>query len=258
MHRRKRKIRRSGQHTTPSQTGKVVQKAGMAAPAVAVVGALAAAPQVQKPAQVRPAVAAQQVIHASLDAAAGPAHVAGRTYVVRPGDTLSGIAQRFYGRAADWPSLYEANRSEIRSPGLIYVGQVLSVPGDAHAPAAAADPTHTTAYTPKHSKPSGGSHVTDLQGTLSCSGLETLWRAAGGAPWAEVTAASIAMAESGGQQYATGSAGERGYWQINPINGSLSTYNAYGNARSAVIMSRDGTDWYPWTTWVDGAYAGRC
>ena len=109
----------------------------MAAPAVAVVGALAAAPQVQKPAQVRPAVAAQQVIHASLDAAAGPAHVAGRTYVVRPGDTLSGIAQRFYGRAADWPSLYEANRSEIRSPGLIYVGQVLSVPGDAHAPATA-------------------------------------------------------------------------------------------------------------------------
>jgi LysM repeat protein len=261
MHRRKRKIRRSGQHTTPSQTGKVVQKAGMAAPAVAVVGALAAAPQVHKQAQVRPTAAAQQVIHASLDAAATPAYVAGRRYVVRPGDTLSGIAQRFYGRAADWPSLYEANRSEIRSPGLIYIGEVLSVPGDAHSPApkAAADPTHTTAYTPKHSKPSSsGSSVTDLQGTLRCSGLETLWRAAGGAPSEEVTAASIAMAESGGQQYATGSAGERGYWQINPVNGSLSTYNAYGNARSAVIMSRDGTDWYPWTTWVDGAYAGRC
>jgi hypothetical protein len=66
------------------------------------------------------------------------------------------------------------------------------------------------------------------------------------------------MAESGGQQYATGAAGERGYWQINPVNGALSTYNAYGNARSAVIMSRNGTNWYPWTTWSDGAYAGRC
>jgi LysM repeat protein len=237
----------------------------MAAPAVAVVGALAAAPQIQKPAQVRPvataAAAAEHVIHARLDAAVAPTHVAGRTYVVRAGDTLSGIAQRFYGRSADWPSLYAANRSKIRSPGLIYVGQVLSVPGEAHSTAAepAADHTHTTAYTPKHSKASsGGSHVTDLQGTLSCGGLETLWRTAGGAPRAEATAASIAMAESGGRQYATGSAGERGYWQINPVNGSLSTYNAYGNARSAVIMSRDGTDWYPWTTWVDGAYAGRC
>src|ERR1035438_206623 len=189
MHRRRRKIRRTGHHTTPSQTGKVVQKAGMAAPAVAVVGALAAAPQIQKPAQVRPVAAAQEVIHASLDAAVLPAHVAGRTYVVRPGDTLSGIAQRFYGRAADWPSLYEANRSKIRSVGLIYVGQMLSVPGDAHSPAPAADGTHTTAYTPKHSKPSsGGSHVTDLQGTLSCGGLETLWRGGRGGEKAGVVA----------------------------------------------------------------------
>src|ERR1035438_8533512 len=100
--------------------------------------------------------------------------------------------------------------------------------------------------------------VTARQGTLNCGSLEALWRSAGGAPWAEVTAASIAMAESGGRQYATGAAGERGYWQINPVNGALSTYSAYGNARSAVIMSRDGTDWYPWTTWVDRAYAGRC
>lgn len=262
MHRRKRKIRRTGQHTTPSQTGKVVQKAGMAAPAVAVVGALAAGPQIQEMAQASPvAAAAQQVVHARLDAAILPAHPArpaGRTYTVRPGDTLSGIAQRLYGRAADWPSLYEANRSKIRNPGLIYVGQVLSVPGSARSASPAAEHVHVTAYQPKHSKPSSGGGVTHLQGTLNCGGLEALWRSAGGAPRAEVTAASIAMAESGGRQYATGSVGERGYWQINPVNGSLSTYNAYGNARSAVIMSRDGTDWYPWTTWVDGAYAGRC
>ena len=48
--------------------------------------------------------------------------------------------------------------------------------------------------------------VTGLQGTLSCGGLEALWRSAGGAPWAAVTAASIAMAESGGRQYAAGTA----------------------------------------------------
>lgn len=239
----------------------------MAAPAVAVVGALAAAPQIHQLTQARPA-AAQQVIHARLDAAVLPAHLAartsvGRTYTVRPGDTLSGIAQRFYGRAADWPSVYDANRAKIREPGLIYVGQVLSIPGGpAAARPAAPRPsgsTHVTAYRPKHATPTTTStHVTGLQGTLGCGSLEALWRSAGGAPWAEVTAASIAMAESGGQQYATGAAGERGYWQINPVNGSLSTYNAYGNARSAVIMSRDGTDWHPWTTWVDGAYSGRC
>jgi len=152
------------------------------------------------------------------------------------------------------------NRSKIRNPGLIYIGQVLSVPRVPHA-SSPVYRTHTTAYTPRHSKPSpgGGSRVPGhLYGTLGCSGLEALWRSAGGARWAQVTAASIAMAESGGQQYATGAAGERGYWQINPVNGALSTYYAYGNARSAVIMSRNGTNWYPWTTWSDGAYAGRC
>ena len=81
---------------------------------------------------------------------------------------------------------------------------------------------------------------------------------AGGSPAAEVTAASIAMAESGGNQFATGTVGERGYWQINPVNGALSTYDPYGNARAAVVMSADGANWSPWTTYTSGAYAGRC
>lgn len=96
------------------------------------------------------------------------------------------------------------------------------------------------------------------EGTLGCSGLESLWLAAGGSPAAEVTAASVAMAESSGDQYATGPYGERGYWQINPIHGALSTYDAYGNARAAIIISADGSNWSAWTTFVDGAYLGRC
>jgi len=231
---------------------------------VVVVGALAGTPQIHQSAPARPAAVAQHVVRAHLDAVVRPVHVASRRYTVRPGDTLSGIAQRFYGRAADWPRLYQANRSKIRSPGMIYVGQVLSVPH--HLPASHASThtgTHTTSvsttHKPKHAKPSTSSqHATGLHGTLSCGGLEALWRSAGGSARAEVTAASIAMAESGGRQYATGGVGERGYWQINPVNGALSTYNAYGNARSAVIMSHNGTSWWPWTTWVDGAYRGRC
>src|ERR1700733_8718117 len=43
--RRPVRIRRRGRHTTPSQVEKVAQQAGKAAPAVAIAGALVAAPQ---------------------------------------------------------------------------------------------------------------------------------------------------------------------------------------------------------------------
>ena len=99
-------------------------------------------------------------------------------------------------------------------------------------------------------------------GTLGCAGLERLWESAGGSPAAARTAASVAMAESAGRQYATNTNGgqstDRGYWQVNSVHGSLSTYGAHGNARAAVLISRDGRDWSPWTTYNSGAYAGRC
>ena len=38
----------------------------------------------------------------------------------------------------------------------------------------------------------------------------------------------------------------------------LSTFDAYGNARAAVLISADGADWSPWVTWQTGAYAGKC
>lgn len=97
-----------------------------------------------------------------------------------------------------------------------------------------------------------------LSGTLSCSGLSALWESAGGSHAAAFVAAEIAMAESGGSQYATGPAGERGYWQIHPDHGALSTYDPYGNARAAILISDNGSDWLPWTTYTSGAYIGRC
>jgi LysM repeat protein len=269
-HRRKRKIRRTGQHTAPSQVEKVAQTAGKAAPAVVVMGTIAtAAPQIHGSTTATPAATAQHSLPARLDAAVLPARPASHSdtthrYTVRAGDTLSGIAQRFYGQADDWHGLFAANQSKISDPSLIYVGEELRLPR--HLPAGIS----TTAYHPRHASSAPASSgsaaantsqpaaTTALSGTLSCTGLEQLWVDAGGSPAAEVTAASIAMAESGGNQFATGTVGERGYWQINPVNGALSTYDPYGNARAAVIMSGDGANWSPWTTFTSGAYAGRC
>lgn len=99
-------------------------------------------------------------------------------------------------------------------------------------------------------------------GTLSCSGLESLWESAGGSRRAAFLAAEIAKAESGGRQYATdlngGASTDRGYFQINSVHGSLSTYDAHGNARAAVIISNNGTNWTPWVTYNTGAYRGQC
>ena len=72
-------------------------------------------------------------------------------------------------------------------------------------------------------------------------------------------AAEIAMAESGGNQYALSPTDDYGYWQINASHGpAMATFNALGNAKAAIAISHDGTDWYPWTTYTSGAYAGRC
>lgn len=50
-------------------------------------------------------------------------------YTIASGDTLSGIAQHYYGDASRWPELYEANRGVIGSnPNHIRVGQVLTIP----------------------------------------------------------------------------------------------------------------------------------
>jgi LysM repeat protein len=274
----------------------VAQKAGKAVPAVAMVGALAVAPSAHTSSGFAPG--ASQVIHSRLDAAVRPAHVASvarpasaarpgrhayaahpalaapqarhadadRAYTVQSGDTLSGIAFRSYGRARAWPWLYQVNRAEITNPNLIFPGQVLRVPR--HIPPSfhgIRTETDGAVETDNPQQAAGSGSASSQpqatgvpQGTLGCSGLEVLWQAAGGAPSEKVTAASIAVAESSGNQYATGSYGERGYWQINPVHGGLSTYDAYGNARAAVIISGDGTNWSPWTTFVDGAYSGRC
>ena len=60
--------------------------------------------------------------------AAAEAAKATRIYVVKPGDTLSGIAKEMYGKAARWPEIFEANRDIIKKPNLIRPGWKLRIP----------------------------------------------------------------------------------------------------------------------------------
>ncbi len=172
-----RKVRKSGRHAAPSQMHKAAQRAGRAAPAVAVAGALTAtgasalASAVPASAATQAAVTqaavtlrgpAHQVPKARLDAAtrarqrraARHARQVARSYTVHTGDTLSGIAQRLYGHAGDWPYLYHVNDAKISDPNLIYSGQVLRLPGN--PPASVLNGT----YQPRHASPSSGTATT--------------------------------------------------------------------------------------------------
>jgi Lysozyme like domain len=93
----------------------------------------------------------------------------------------------------------------------------------------------------------------------SCTELEQLWVSEGGNPGEQVTAASVAMAESGGNPYAVSPTDDVGLWQVNaPSWGAMATTSAAGSARSAIAISDDGANWTPWTTYTSGAYYGRC
>lgn len=55
-------------------------------------------------------------------------------HVVAPGDTLSAIAEQYYGDADRWPVIATANRDIVPDPDLIHPGQELRVPIDASLP----------------------------------------------------------------------------------------------------------------------------
>jgi nucleoid-associated protein YgaU len=49
-------------------------------------------------------------------------------YTVVGGNTLSGIAKKYYNDANRWPRIFEANRNQIHDPDHMFVGQVLRIP----------------------------------------------------------------------------------------------------------------------------------
>ena len=217
---------------------KVAEKAGKAAPAVAIAGVLVAAAPQAHAAEKTPAkattVTEQQ---ARTDALVKRAQPAARTYTVRSGDTLSSIAEGFYHNPGDWTWIYAANKAKIHDPNSIYVGESLTIPYSA---------PRTSSYAPRHAKAKAAvlTSATSLSGTLGCTSLEKLWESAGGSGAEAFTAAEIAMAESGGRQYALSPTNDYGYWQINGSHGPAeATFNPMGNARAAIAISDNGRNW---------------
>ena len=51
-------------------------------------------------------------------------------YLIKKGDTLSAIAKQFYGKANDYPKIFEANREVIKDPNLIFPDQKIRIPLD--------------------------------------------------------------------------------------------------------------------------------
>jgi len=61
-------------------------------------------------------------------AARPSAPTASRTHVVKKGDTLFSLARQYYGDAAQWKKIYQANGDRIPNKDQIKVGQELAIP----------------------------------------------------------------------------------------------------------------------------------
>jgi nucleoid-associated protein YgaU len=47
---------------------------------------------------------------------------------VKKGETLSKIAERYYGDPGMYTTIFEANRDKLKDPNLIRIGQKLRIP----------------------------------------------------------------------------------------------------------------------------------
>ena len=54
-----------------------------------------------------------------------------RVHEVVKGDTLSAIAKKYYGKASEYPKIFEANRDVLKDPDKIFPGQKLRIPEQA-------------------------------------------------------------------------------------------------------------------------------
>ena len=76
----------------------------------------------------RDQVVAEITVTGGSGAAAASGASSSKTYTVKSGDTLSGIAQSELGSAGAYMKIFEANRDQLSDPDKIKPGQVLKIP----------------------------------------------------------------------------------------------------------------------------------
>ena len=87
-----------------------------------------AAASPKAPAQPKAAPPPAKVASAKPAPAAAAPSDGPQEYIVVSGDTLSHLAQRFYGDHYQWNKIYEANRSTMKNPNFLFIGQRLFIP----------------------------------------------------------------------------------------------------------------------------------
>jgi LysM repeat protein len=90
---------------------------------------------VEQAPQAAPSVAATRMPadHAPTASASSQETTAGssggeRTHVVEKGETLSHLAQKYYGKASEYRRIFEANRDQLSDPDKVRAGQKLRIP----------------------------------------------------------------------------------------------------------------------------------
>jgi LysM repeat protein len=74
------------------------------------------------------AAAAPQPVPAGMQAGAAPAAGGERWHVIEKGETLSGIAKKYYGNANQYMKIFEANRDSLKDPDKIKAGAKIRIP----------------------------------------------------------------------------------------------------------------------------------
>jgi LysM repeat protein len=146
------------------------------------------------------------------------------SYTVRSGDTLSGIAGRFYHNPAAWPVIYNENRGKIRWADVISPGEKLTIPArPATIPAAPKQLAPRPAYVPRHA-----AATTQLQAApVPQAPVQTDGYYSGAYPGGAF-GECVVQAESGGDPNIWNASGHYGLYQF-----SYSTWVAYGGSPSA-------------------------
>jgi hypothetical protein len=164
---------------------------------------------------------------------------------VQPGDTLYGISHRYWGNGNYWPALYQANRSKISDPNLIYAGQVVTIPSGRHQASSAPAPSasSTSASSTSASSTSAPSTWAPSTADAASSGSAT-WPSSRSASSRSNPSSTSTAASSKGGTSTTSSSSTSSTVQSDIANGNnllaIGQYlvdNGYSKAAAAGVAS---------------------